>query len=63
MVYCLKCGNMIDDGEVTCFKCGARKNCNSEVFDMTEEVGSRLNENNGFLERCKCFVSKWRQHT
>ena len=55
MVYCLKCGNMIDDGEVTCFKCGARKNCNSEVFE--------LNENNGFLERCKCFVSKWRQRT
>ena len=63
MVYCLKCGNMIDDGELTCPKCGARRNCNSEVFDMRESevVGCKLNENNGIIERCKCFVSKWRQ--
>ncbi len=63
MVYCLKCGNMIDDGELICPKCGARRNCNSEVFVMkkSEEASFKLNEYNGFLERCKCFVSKWRQ--
>ncbi len=62
MIYCLKCGNLIDDGEWSCRKCGARRNCNSEVFDMTksEKADSDLCEKNGIIERCKRFISKWR---
>lgn len=62
MIYCLKCGNMIDDGELFCCKCGARRNCNSEVFDMTksQEAGSDWNDNKGIIKRCKGFISRWR---
>lgn len=65
MVYCLKCGNVIDAGELFCCKCGARRNCNSEVFDLTksEEVGSKLNENNGIVDWCKSFLFKWRHRS
>lgn len=54
---------MIDDEELTCHKCGARRNCNSEVFELKkpEEVSSTSNENNGIIECCKCFITKWRQ--